>query len=522
MADLTNKQQNLVDDGKFSSNFGAGPRHDKRMGIVGPDIKAKEQVQGVREPLKKVPPAKTPPKAPAAPTGKTAYLFTGLAEALNTYQNDLVKRKIYSKADVYEFEFQPASMAASKVKRTGGTDRSKTAGKQATTVREAKDPKTDKVNNNSQNWNIQAGTQIVQVIDQIMRSSEFVNDQAKWQVDPVTQKLIASPGTGTGQTVWYHISVQATALDYDDKRRDYAYRMKFIITPYAITQMASEYFPDSAYRGSHKSYNYWFTGQNTQILSYEQTYDYQYRLILSGLAPTEGGPTGSRGDQRDFRDQYTRTAMPTTEQKTGQTTGDQTPSAADNAADFRYDTKDFAVVRMRIIGDPAWIQEDKIDLGVSNQTFNFRPFNNDGGINFNSQELVFDITWNNPQDYDMETGIMDVYPQGGRSKEYLVYTVKTVKSFFTRGRFEQELEGQQLVEYNTGPKPAEVRPAAKKPIAKPPAKDISNAAPKTIVENGGGAAFVNPVGIRRTAPNPGSLSDRVQKENIRRSGLDFG
>jgi hypothetical protein len=63
-----------------------------------------------------------------------------------------------------------------------------------------------------------------------------------------------------------------------------------------------------------------------------------------------------------------------------------------------------------------------------------------------------------------------------------------------------------------------VRPAVKTTAVKPPAKNI--AAPKTIIENAGGAAFVNPVGIQKTAPRPGSLSDRVQKENIRRSSLD--
>jgi hypothetical protein len=86
----------------------------------------------------------------------------------------------------------------------------------------------------------------------------------------------------------------------------------------------------------------------------------------------------------------------------------------------------------------------------------------------------------------------------------------------------QEIMGKQFVEFRkaTTRTPAEVRPTTDTSVVKPPAKNI--AAPKTIVENGGGAAFVNPTGIRRTTPNPGSLSDRVQKENIRRSGLDFG
>jgi hypothetical protein len=467
MADTTNKTQNLVDDGKFSSGFGAGPRHDKRASVVGPDKLGAKQEQGRREPLKPVPKDSNPAKAPAAPTGRTGYLFTGLAEALNTYQNDLVKKKIVSKADIYEFEFVPVGLGATTVKKPGSTDRSKTAGKQATTVREAKDPKTDKVNNNSQNWSIEPGTQIIQVIDQIMRSSNFVTDQATSIVDPITQKVKPSPGTGTGQTVWYNISVNATMLDYDEKRRDYAYRMKFIITPYAITQMASEYFPDSAYRGSHKSFNYWFTGKNTQILSYEQTYNNLYKIVLSGEAATKIPVL------RDHRDQYTKTPMPTTEQKTGQQTGTYTNAAADSAADYLYSPGDLATARMKIIGDPAFLQQDIVATGLNNQSFNFRPFNDDGSINFNSSQVVFDIIWNQPDDYDLDTGVVNPYRASGRAKQYNAYILTEVKSHFSRGRFEQDIEGKLLIEYETDAKttPVEVRPTAKKPIVKPKPKD---------------------------------------------------
>jgi hypothetical protein len=467
MADTTNKTQNLVDDGKFSAGFGAGPRHDKRMSVVGPDKLGAKQEQGsfavAREPTKTVPKNSNPANAPAAPTGRTGYLFTGLAEALNTYQNDLVKKKIVSKADIYEFEFVPIGLGATTVKKPGSTDRSKTAGKTATTAKEAKDPKTDKVNNNSQNWSIEPGTQIIQVIDQIMRSSNFVTDQATSIVDPVTQKVKPSPGTGTGQTVWYNITVDATMLDYDEKRRDYAYRMKFIITPYAITQMASEYFPDSKYRGSHKSFNYWFTGQNTQILSYEQTYNNLYKIVLSGEASTKAPLL------RDHRDQYTKIPMPTTEQKTGQQTGTYTNAAADSAADFLYSPGELAKVRMKIIGDPAFLQQDIIETGLNNQSFNFRPFNNDGSINFNSSQIIFDIIWNQPDDYDFETGVVSPYKASGRAKQYNAYILTEVKSHFSRGRFEQDIEGNLLIEYETEAKPAEVRPPVQKVKAKPKA-----------------------------------------------------
>jgi hypothetical protein len=533
MADTTNKDQNQKNTATVTryetvTNYPRSTSAIKRgfqSLYLGPQT-------SVRESQVEINPQSTggPPKASAAPTGRSAYLFTGLAEALNTYQNDLVKQKIYSVADIYEFEFNPSSLGACTVKKAGSTDRSKTAGKQASTAKQALDPKTDSVNNNSQNWNIQAGTQIVQVIDQIMRSSSLLSDQALFQIDPLTQKIIPGKGTGLGVTVWYHTSVEATVIGYDEKRRDHAFRMKFIITPYAIPQMLSEYFPDSQYRGSHKSYNYWFTGKNTQILSLEQSYDAQYRLTLMGGVPTDSAAKGSRGDMRDLRDQYAKTAMPTSSQKTGQQTGTYTNSAADSAADFFYDQNGFVKLKMRVIGDPAFIFEDKVEKGLNGSSFDFRPFNDDGGINFNSQAVVIDVGWNFPRDYNLETGLMPVTDvDAGKSEGHQVYMINTVKSFFSRGKFEQDIDANALIEYNKPAPPAQTRPAAKKPVLPPggfvgPPTDLSGK--KVIVENGAGAAFVGPNGVNRTNPGNGvlkeSLSQRVQKENIRRSGLDFG
>jgi hypothetical protein len=243
--------------------------------------------------------------------------------------------------------------------------------------------------------------------------------------------------------------------------------MKFIITPYAIPQMVSEYFPDSEYRGSHKSFNYWFTGKNTQILNLEQSYDAQFKLTLSGDVPTDNAAKGSRGDLRDLRDQYAKTAMPTTSQKTGQQTGTYTNSAADSAADFFYDQTGFVKLAMRVIGDPAFIFESKVEKGLNGSSFDFRPFNDDGGINFHAQAVVIDVGWNFPRDYNMETGLMPATDvDAGKAEGHQVYKVARVRSFFTRGKFEQEIEANALIEYNKGPVAAEVRPAVKKPPVK--------------------------------------------------------
>ena len=457
MADSTNKTQNLSPAYQnYINNYAPSTPEGKAIGLpVFNENKPGARQSLFNRDLEKNPAnSQTPPNASAAPTGNTNYLFTGLAEALNTYQNQLVKDKKYQIADIYEFEFNPTLLGQSKIKKPGSTDRSKTAGKNATTANQALNSKTDRVNNNSQNWSVQAGTQIVQLIDQIMRSSAYISEQATTQIDPVTQKPIPSPGTGTGITTWYKVSVQATSLGFDAKRRDDAYRIKYLITPYAITQMASPYFPDSRYRGSHKSYNYWFTGQNTQIINFEQTYNNLYKLVISGLGPISQ-------DQRqytDTREVYSKTAMPTTSEKTGQQTGTYTNAAADNAADYLYSPSDLATARVKIVGDPAWLQQGEVTNGIDAAQFTFSAFNSDGSINFDSQEVLFDISWNQPQDYDFDTGVMNVNNPNGRSKQNNTYQAIECRSFFSHGKFEQELVGKQFVEFKKSSTATKVRP----------------------------------------------------------------
>ena len=442
---------------------GSGLAKDLPIGSTQADVNKARQAQilGRQTQL-----ANAPPNAAAAPTGNTGYQFTGLVEALNTYQNDLVKKSTYFKADVYEILFDPIELGASKIKKPGSTDRSKTAAPSPTTAKAALDPKNDKVNNNSQNWDIKAGTQVLQVIDQVMRSSDYITGQATTQIDPNTGKALPSPGTGTGITAWYQITASTQALDYDIKRRDYAYKITYKITPYAITQMMSEYFPDSKYRGSVKSYNYWFTGQNTQILSYEQNLNAMYFLVFNGETAVSQ-PAAATRVTLDYRDQYSYIAMPTTEQKTGQQTSPFTNAGPDSATDYLYSPSDFKNIQMRIVGDPGWLQQEQFG------TFGFNPFNDDGTINYDAQQIVFDISWNQPVDYDFSTGVMNVNSANGRSKQNHVYTPTELRSYFSKGKFEQEIHGIEFTEFKPDKVPSVPRPAAKVPAVKQQKTDVS-------------------------------------------------
>ena len=123
--------------------------------------------------------------------------------------------------------------------------------------------------------------------------------------------------------------------------------------------------------------------------------------------------------------------------------------------------------------------------------------------------MIFDISWNQPQDYDFSVGIMNVNNQQGRARQNYTYTAVKCVNFFSKGRFEQELEGKLLVE------PLEVPPAPRAeeptPIAVRTAPILDTTVPNySSIDPGlSGAAFGRfpNAGRRRPTANR-SLSER--------------
>ena len=89
--------------------------------------------------------------------------------------------------------------------------------------------------------------------------------------------------------------------------------------------------------------------------------------------------------------------------------------------------------KLEIVGDPAWMQQGEVSTGINWPNFNFNPFNADGGINFDSQQVLFDISFNQPTDYNFSTGLMDVNSNNtptriDRNELYLDIAIEPVKA----------------------------------------------------------------------------------------------
>ena len=378
--------------------------------------------------------------APSSAPGQVSSKLNGLMDALNRYQQDLVTQGTYGIADQYELVISHPEIASSALKPPGETVRMSTAMVNAETGQEQIDTTRQSVDPLTKTVSATAGQSIIKFIDQVVRNSAYIYSQQTVIIDRDGREVPQNPGRQ--DMVWYRIGQQVVPIGYDPKRNDYAYRITYEIAPYAINNMVSQYFPRGVYRGSHKRYDYWFTGENTSVLRYEQDFNYLYFLTINGQG------AGSSIGSTNYREYQKRLYQRNSGQSSQGIAGDQNEPSA-NAADFLYSPGDQAKVELTILGDPAWLQQGELWSGVRSDGATdpnafFGGFLNDGTINFDAREALFEINFKKPVDYNIDNGLMDVDPIDEALQTY-VYKAYEVINRFNKGQFTQDLKGVLLV-----------------------------------------------------------------------------
>lgn len=410
-----------------------------------------------------------PPKANAAADKKIIKL--GLMGAMNDFQQRLVTDQIYRKADTYEIVFVAGRdgkqnirdaqirLPGAKVEQsqTGmGTAASKNAS-------QAINPNTNALNISSRNWSVKAGMQVVQAIDLAIRNSSYIYNQALTTYNEQEGTETLNPDL-TKPLQWFKINMEAEQGDYDTLRNDYAYKIRFIISEYEVPNFDSKYFPVSKFRGVHKSYPFWFTGQNTAVLDFQANFNGLYNITVTGTTPNDNPAAKMRekftASMREIP-KYTYMAASSESRQGSAEKGNEIPA---NASEVLYSPGDMANTKVRIIGDPAWVQQGDLAGGVSVTDFSYSPFFPDGTINFDANQVLFEISWQRPQDYNIATGLADPYKGAGLEArlplQSTVYQATKVISEFRQGRFEQTLEGSMYF----FPIPSKTNTAAAAPV----------------------------------------------------------
>lgn len=439
-------------------------------------------------------PGAAPPKANSAPKPS---IVSGVVEAMNLFEEELVETGVFDVANKYEVTFTSSILEEAETMPPGGLDKSQTPMMQnPSNANQILNPATQSMDPNAKTISAVAGTSLIQFIDRQVRASSYIWDQQIWQIDPDSGDVVpnGSPAQSMG---WYIIGLQADPIEYDEKRFDYAYKITYQISPMIVSNIESEWFPKSKFQGVHKRYNYWFTGENTEVLNYEQNFNNLYFQVVNGVQPN----TNETLDPRIYRE-YIKREFQTRSNESDQGQAGKVNEPGANAADFLYSPNDLSRCKLTILGDPAWIFQGDLWAGVAGQKILYDGFFPDGTINVETRQAKFEIAFNAPVDYDTDLGIMD--PRSKRNganrnldlaaeaKYLFVFIAIECTSSFSRGKFTQDLEGNlerfpinqnQIVTGKLVPdatRAAQNDPVTQQQLAEKNARQTNNAAPNSL------------------------------------------
>jgi hypothetical protein len=366
-----------------------------------------------------------------------------LCEALNQWQLELQQKEGYEIADQFEIILENVSgLKDAKISRPGKQDKGRATMPIATTAAEALLPGRTRYDNESKNWSVTRGTQIVQLIDLVMRNSSYITSQQNVVFDEVTKKPTAQTPVSTVQ--WFKIRSRVSPLGYDKKRRAIAYKTTYTVSRYQINTPLVPTFPNARYRGTHKLYNYWFTGLNSEVLDFDINVNYQYVTTFGSGQGNQLEPTNQLSSGRLYERFYFQN-KPNAEGTGG--TGNTTSPAA-QLSERLYSDGDVEKSVLTIIGDPDWLQQTE---AFYNLEVDLKPFMPDGSVNTDASEVLYEVRFNPVTDYDVTTGLAQVnanntaYSQAtgenNLASQSIVYAAQTVTSNFRNGRFTQRIAG---------------------------------------------------------------------------------
>jgi hypothetical protein len=289
-------------------------------------------------------------------------------------------------------------------------------------------------------------TPVIQAISQIIAQSSYLeNALTKVYTDAETPGPNDElPKGSPGEIAWYNLSARVKTLAWDDKVNDFAVEITYVIQPYLTPVVTSSYVTKvSKYYGPHKRYEYWYTGKNSEILSYEQTLNHAYvQAALDGTSNKNAVADIATILQQRTGGNRLGTINNGLEAQNAYITSLSDPSA-------------WATAKINIIGDPDYLIQDS--PGSINDAY--KQFYGPGfTINPNGGQVFIELNFREAVDYNDTTGLMDIneniifwkYPKELNIKG-ISYQLISVKSSFSKGKFTQDLECR----INTFPNTAE-------------------------------------------------------------------
>ena len=371
---------------------------------------------------------------------KTHYRIYSYAAAMNAYQQQLEQKKKQDFADTYEFILDE-EIAKSKIIFDSSKNSANSVG-----MNNSSNPSGGVVNVEQELVRINAGSTVLDVINQVLRNSEFftrlIKEQPKLKSkEPITLFKVI-PVITFNEEKW------------DTKRMQYARTIRLYIKTYDYYNTKFAEVDQSLPERWHKEYNYIYTGLNQQILDLNIEFNAMFYVSMNERAnkfnktavqPTESteetpvAPMNQGGQIQYVRQANKAAYAPYTTIQAGTEDPKIVKSNDFHKSVFSGSQGDMINIRLKIAGDPHMIKQDEVFFTPEDTERN-QVLNRHQSLNMDVTEIFAFLNFSMPQDYDQDTGMI-TFGQNKKINTFSgVYRILRVVNNFERGQFTQELE----------------------------------------------------------------------------------
>jgi hypothetical protein len=331
-------------------------------------------------------------------------------------------------------------------------------------------------NNTVRRITFTGGTPILQSINEIIKQSSYLekallavtkSETEPDKTTPVNANELNNPSPAVIE--WFNIRPEVENLGWDNKQKDFVFKTTYYIqtysTPYTLSAYAGLTTP---YYGPDKRYDYWFTGKNSELLRLEVAFDNNFYITTLLGAPDYDIAKAGLNDIPAIAGKQQN------QPKQGFLNfGAESPNSYMASL---FDPKAWATSKITILGDPDFLMG-----GVTSnlEALSDKFYGKDGyTINPTGRQVFIEVNFNNPLDYDNESGLLSMndsiyffdYPnvikedlnsRGGG----IILQVISAMSSFNKGKFEQQLNCTLPVFFEKTEE-AKAEKDAKRPTAK--------------------------------------------------------
>jgi hypothetical protein len=421
----------------------------------------------------------------------TAFKTYSYTAAINSYEKQLVKNNHQQFADEFNFviddDIANSLIVDPKRNPASSTNMKNRTGADAIRSKFNVVP-TGIVEPDSSTFSINAGTSIVEVINQVIKNSDFFKKQIK---DP--------PPTGVTENdpiFSFKIVPRLELGTFDEKRRVYQKTITYYITkiPYFNQKYpnATKSLPTTCV----KEYYYMYTGLNQSILDFSIDFDSMFFTVLTadaakgesikvqaaGTVENNADTTSTDTDKKASIaiNKYKNVSAQADSANTTNATQDKkTIDANDLHKSMMSSSRgDMINVKLKISGDPEFIKQDDLFFNPSNMVAQGQDLAIDkhSSLTMDTQEIFALLEFRTPSDLNQDTGLMD-FETYSTSVFSGIYRIITIENSFDKGQFTQSLDLVRLLDqpkYDSNTPPTESTQRAADP------KTTADAAAATV------------------------------------------